>query len=296
MKTRTFTKCMAGWLSISALALGLVATTQEAAAALTGNIANTKHNLSSVRSGTSWGTTAFSSGVGTNYTSAGSDQICVFCHTPHGANTPVAAPIWNRSVQPTTAYSMYTMVGTNSTGTPDANRLGMALACLSCHDGTQAMDAMLNAPGSGGFAAIGSFTRASINNAGTASYTWAGTPVNGVMASGTAALLGTDLTNDHPIGMLYCGGGATDGVATTCSDKDFMPATSGGRNKSIVPVNANAVASESVDLKLYGDTLSNSVVLCGTCHDPHLDVSGTNKTFLRIKSAGSAICLTCHTK
>ena len=289
MKTRTFTKRQAGLLTLSALALGLIAATQEAAAA--GNIANTKHNLSSVRSGTSWGTTQFSSGTGDIYAQTGSDQICVFCHTPHGAVSPATtAPLWNRTINASGAYSAYQMTGSNSTGT--ASVAGMALACLSCHDGTQAMDAMLNGPGFGNDSTGGA---RSFMPDGSTNYTWSNTEGPTMNGNG-APLIGTDLTNDHPIGMLYCGGGVEPAglpgqQSATCSDADFMSATSGaGTNKSYI---TGSTATGDVPLKLYGSSLGDSVVQCGTCHDPHLD---NGRTFLRQPAAGSKICLTCHTK
>ena len=61
--------------------LTLLATTAFAA-----GILNTKHNLAS-----SSGNTLRS----TNY-----DEICVFCHTPHGGLTGGFAPLWNRSATP----------------------------------------------------------------------------------------------------------------------------------------------------------------------------------------------------
>ena len=32
----------------------------------------------------------------------GTDEVCVFCHTPHGANTSASAPLWNKGVTTTT--------------------------------------------------------------------------------------------------------------------------------------------------------------------------------------------------
>ena len=49
-------------------------------------IAGTKHNL-----GTSPG-----GATGANKCS-GTAEICVFCHTPHGADTSAAVPLWNRT-------------------------------------------------------------------------------------------------------------------------------------------------------------------------------------------------------
>ena len=289
MKKSNF-KRQAGLLTLSALAMGLIAATQEAAAA--GNISNTKHNLSAVRSGTSWGSTQFSSGTGDIYAQTGSDQICVFCHTPHGGSAINDAPLWNREMKSSGQYSAYTMVGANSTGTAAVG--GMALACLSCHDGTQAMDAMLNGPGFGNDATGG--TRSFLPD-GTTNYTWSNTE-GPTMSGNGAPLIGTDLKNDHPIGMKYCGGGAVSGAggiqapSGTCSDPDFMEATGvAGNNKSYVL--GGSTASGDLNLKLYGTDVANGLVQCGTCHDPHLDNA---RTFLRQPAAGSRICLTCHTK
>ena len=52
-------------------------------------IANTKHNLGST-------------GTGTN-SFDGTDEICVFCHTPHGADTTANPPLWNRILDPALA-------------------------------------------------------------------------------------------------------------------------------------------------------------------------------------------------
>ena len=317
MRKRTYTKPVAGLLSLSALALGMLATTQSAEAQQ--NVANTKHNLSNQRSGlgVNGGTGFGASGVGDIYTvgasaslgdgtaasaatGGGSDQICVFCHTPHGANTGVTSvPLWNRSVRSSGAYTAYTMIGSNSTGTASVG--GMSLACLSCHDGTQAMDAMFNAPGSGP-----GLTDTSSITAGQ-EYTWTAgaatdlggavyfTPTTNGALNAPITLLGTDLSNDHPIGMYYCGGISTAGGG--CGDTDFKTGTGlAGNNKSKIGV-----------LKLFGNTGNalTSTVECATCHDPHLERGGTpldgdtvNKVqlFLRVSPVASRICLTCHTK
>lgn len=65
-------------------------------------------------------------------------QICVACHTPHGANTSVStAPLWNHTIT-TATYTVYSNTSTlNATvGQPD----GTSKLCLSCHDGTVALD------------------------------------------------------------------------------------------------------------------------------------------------------------
>jgi predicted CXXCH cytochrome family protein len=97
-------------------------------------------------------------------------QICVTCHTPHGANTTVAdAPLWNHTLTAST-FTVYASGTMNATvGAPD----GASKLCLSCHDGTVALDSF------GG------------NTSNT------GDKLTG------SENLGTDLRNDHPISFVY---------------------------------------------------------------------------------------------
>lgn len=68
-----------------------------------------------------------------------SDQeMCQACHTPHHANSAEHnAPLWNHSStqQNFTPYTSSTLKAT--VGQPD----GISKLCLSCHDGTVALDA-----------------------------------------------------------------------------------------------------------------------------------------------------------
>ncbi|MBI3609373.1 MAG: hypothetical protein HY204_01560 [Nitrospirae bacterium] len=80
-------------------------------------------------------------------------EVCVFCHTPHGANgaTQALAPLWNRNLPDSGTYKEYNAVNFDRGGNTPGKPKGVSLACLSCHDGTIAVDALINAPGSGGF-------------------------------------------------------------------------------------------------------------------------------------------------
>lgn len=72
-------------------------------------------------------------------------QICVVCHTPHNSDTTVTqAPLWNHAVT-TTTFTMYTSgsLDATSVGQPD----GVSKLCLSCHDGTVAIDSFGGATG-----------------------------------------------------------------------------------------------------------------------------------------------------
>ena len=94
-------------------------------------------------------------------------EICLPCHTPHKANIDVVdAPLWNHEIT-VASYDTYT----SGAAVPFDQALdSRSILCMSCHDGTVALDAF------GGNS---------------------GTPGNTI---GPAGLLGTDLTDDHPVG------------------------------------------------------------------------------------------------
>ncbi len=280
MKTSTF-KRLAGWISISALALGLIAATQSAQAA--NDVRNSRHNLSSSRPVVDALGEDGQTLVGDIYVTD-TDQVCVFCHTPHGANTSFAVPLWNKAT-PLSVYTAYSMTGSSSIGSATVS--GMSLACLTCHDGTQAMDNMLNTPGLG--------TAALTGDTLTAGYSWSAASVDVTLGALSAnapptggPVLGTDLSNDHPIGMTYCG---MQTVAGTCDGAEIANFVTPGT----IGTAQGTSGGSATEIKLFGGTAAtgNGTVECGSCHDPH----GTgNQLFLRKTAAGSAICLACHVK
>ncbi len=114
--------------------------------------------------------------VGTKHdlTNGQPGEVCVYCHTPHNANTAITAPLWNRASS-TATYTMYSSATIDMTQA--TNPQGVSLACLTCHDGTIAVDQYLNGP----------------------------TPPAGG-ESGTLSgdhKIGPDLSNDHPISITY---------------------------------------------------------------------------------------------
>jgi len=279
MKRLSFVRAATLMAATAVVATGLFGAFADSAHAQTG-IANTKHNLSNT-----------SGPAGRNKTDIG--EICVFCHTPHGSNATAAAPLWNRSYVPTAAsftmYSSSTFEAVNDTGFISTS---VSLACLSCHDGTQAMDTMINEPGSG---------------LDTKTIKWDGTfdgKMTGVAAVASDA---SSLKNDHPVGMPYGKWIANGGSVLST---EYRAATAAGNGKGYFVRPQGGSGSGTVrakdDFTLYtrtsaeikagnaASTFNGSApfVECATCHDPHSD----KPTFLRIENTGSAVCLTCHIK
>jgi predicted CXXCH cytochrome family protein len=277
------------------LAFALLAFGLGGAPAAQAGIKDTKHNL-----GTSGSDTR-------NNKFDGTGEICVFCHTPHGSDTSASVPLWNRTLGTPSSYTTYNSLGTSSLDGATAPVGSVSLACLSCHDGTQAMNVMLNTPGSGTAPLTGSWTGS----------TNIGQDVNGKEGAiaGTITLIGKDLRNDHPVGIQYAGGPKTAGTmgspgtdtytSTMFRDADFKPASSATINGQQVwwvdTTVGTSGSREKTDMQLYtrsnagtGDLAGTQpFVECASCHDPH---SSTNPTFLRVSNDGSGVCLSCHIK
>jgi len=251
-------------LKITYLFLAILGLLVFASASRAAGIADTKHNLST-------------SGTGSIHVSSGTGEICVFCHTPHGADTAVAAPLWNRA-QTTATFSMYTSPSLDAT--TGSAPTGTSLACLSCHDGTVAFDAIRNLPGSGGF--TDSTTVAS------AGWTFVGAP-GSVMPAGITNI-GTDLRNDHPISMIYADARSPSSTSAL-QTAGFRAIVTTGSKKCVGGADCNDAAA----LPLSSATIGGAAdyVQCTSCHDPH---RSDTPTFLRKSNAGSALCLTCHVK
>lgn len=242
-------------------------------------------------------------------------QVCVYCHTPHGANAAAAAPLWNRAI-PATTYTTYNQLGTGVEQTY-AQPGGASLACLSCHDGQQAVDAIINMPGSG------RYNPTPNSSAGFSGDLWTRWNVVGKRALNHAALrpgtdgqsclschapngsaaavdftvfaIGTDLRNDHPIGVTYptVNGSGTDWKTPTGTK------TVGGQTTKFFDDTPNGRLDKS-EIRLYAAANGPSVE-CASCHDPHGVPSGAPgsaflPTFLRKPIDGSGVCLTCHAK
>ena len=215
-------------------------------------IATTKHNLGS--------------GSSAAIKSGNQSQICVFCHTPHNAIQSV--PLWNRSYTPASAFQLYTSSKSLTTTTQNAELFSdsQSLFCMSCHDGT--VNQLASRVNKMGVTDDG----AAINMAGGAAIWTGGSDSTG------AAMLGTNLTNDHPVGFSY-------GQAYT----DEGGAAGGLRLGSAV---SGAFGGKTVFFTADSGNVSDSME-CSSCHAVH---DNTYAPFLRTTNSGSTLCLACHNK
>lgn len=248
-------------LGVFFAAVGFLVLTAEAQAQ---GILNTKHNLSTGQNI-----------AGNIRTTDGTERVCVFCHTPHGADTAVAAPLWNRRTA-TGPYTPYTSpsfdAGTANTAPPPS---GTSLACLSCHDGTIAFDALRNLPGSGGYDPTAPNAGWNFERVGGASLGPSPTMPAGITN------IGTDLTNDHPISMVYTNA--------------LSPSSASGTNDHATGFNdpPGGISTTGDSYFANGVKISAGLVQCTSCHDPH---RADTPTFLRTDNNASNLCLTCHRK
>lgn len=302
-----------------------------------GSILNTRHNFTfRSQSGSDLLTGGPNVGggsyMGPSLTNFG--EVCVYCHTPHGANASAAAPLWNRNMS-TTTYTTYDKLGSSTFDTTyEMTPGGASLPCLSCHDGTQAVDAVINLPGAGNYNASGDV--ANVDAWRTA--TGQSSPGSHKKLSGgnteclgchspsgseptatdlTVYALGTDLRNDHPVGALYP---APTGTVQFWNTPNGAKSLVSGRTTRWFEEGVVDGRMQKNEVRLY-DTGQGAEVECASCHDPH-GVPGSDgkfiATFLRKPNSGyrysfdtsgnrvttgtgsitaaSSLCLTCHAK
>ena len=168
-------------------------------------------------------------------------ETCTVCHTPHGdatAGPATQAPLWDHAVNVQT-YTPYSSITGTLDGTMQTDFTGISKLCLTCHDGTLSMD-----------------------NFGGA------TTRTGNEMTNPVTLLGTDLTNEHPVSFVY--------------------------NSTILAGDTEFVGSGTVltNKYTYGVDLTVATVECVSCHDVHNTV-GEPKLLRQTKGT---LCQECHLK
>jgi hypothetical protein len=181
------------------------------------------------------------------------NQICLPCHAPHNTilkdanGVAVGGPLWNHTLS-TATYTLYIdeSTGQGVTGKVDTN----SVLCLSCHDGTVAVDSF------GGAAGVQELT---------------------------GGKLGTDLSNDHPIG---------EAAVWPTPNPSYMVDPALRDAKRIMPLRQLADGRKAVG--------------CTSCHEPHNRASTDHMLWVNNAGAattvdgravsGSVLCLNCHKK
>jgi predicted CXXCH cytochrome family protein len=168
------------------------------------------------------------------------EEICVYCHTPHNGDVTSEAPLWNRTMAVTT-FAMYTSPTMDMTVATDPQ--GVSLACLSCHDGVTAYNNII---------------RGTASNIGTMP------ALNGTTAWNSVGFDG--LGNDHPISITYdplVAGGATEFNAAAAGEVGGLPLYGAGSNQVECATCHNP--HDTTNGKFLRATNVQST-LCTTCH------------------------------
>lgn len=244
----------------------------------------------------------------------GETQICIFCHTPHGAiqnNALINGPLWNHKLSEAT-YTVKTagifnasdLYGSTTVGlvnllssVPDRPD-GASRLCLSCHDGTVAVGETVS--------------RGKIPMVADACLT-----AGGNLNSGCPAYLGTDLTTKHvvsvPMNSMLIAASAANCISGIQTTKVRYPFDTGALNPQPTTVylrptaylysgmpgvrveSADAPDPATTDYK-YSAGYSYGVQ-CSTCHDPHywVDTADPQITGYKFLVIGfDDLCNACH--
>ncbi|MFQ5551512.1 MAG: cytochrome c3 family protein, partial [Gemmatimonadales bacterium] len=248
--------------------LALFASTSSTASAQQG-VRQTVHNLSASGSGA----------IG----SSTEQEVCIFCHTPHGANT-AQRPIWNRDLSSASYIPYDSPSAQASIGQPN----GDSKLCLSCHDGTIAIGNVLNPGSTPGSIPVG------------------GTDPDGTMPEGST-LIGTNLLNDHPVSFVYDASLATEdgeladpGALT--GPVQLRPGSSPVVLNSLQCTTCHDPHTDSLPSFLRKDMMGRSDNLCLTCHTKSGWSGSTHESATDFWPSGQTTtgvsdhsCVACHT-
>ena len=195
---------------------------------------------------------------------------CQVCHIPHkaAAYSAANAPLWNHAVatNATTKYTTYSSAGSATFNALNLGTLtlGSSVACLSCHDGSIAVNQSYGKTTFNGNGGVGT----NINSFAIEAYN----PATGKYDGG-----GADMTRMHPIGVSYS--------QAKLADPDLVA----------TPALGTPASQTTFGRMLKGP---QQTVECASCHDIHqtIGASATISHDLIVDLNGGALCLTCHNK
>jgi hypothetical protein len=196
------------------------------------------------------------------------DRLCAFCHTPHHALDATGGPLWSHAVS-TQNPAAYSSPSFDTKGIPinDAY-LGDTRLCMSCHDGTVAVDSYYGNTGS--------------------NYLSNGT--NTVFTN--MPMLGTNMSQNHPVGF--------DLLAVIAAS----PSGAGGSPNlnSNLSASSTYLGNSNTSVTVGSRLFAGQYMTCRTCHDVHNQKNSTQNSikpgtphfFILGGQLNSGLCITCH--
>jgi hypothetical protein len=199
-------------------------------------------------------------------------EPCAMCHSPHSGSGDY--PAWNRD-QAAQTYTMYASPTFDMASVQSAQPNSPSSLCLVCHNGV--FSSLVNYPGPGSHQ--------------NENYDYEMNPT-------FWAMLGTNLTDDHPISFEY------DPALDNDQDDNGFP------NEVPCPTAPWRLwipgGEGALTYPLYGTGAQANMFECATCHSVHDTVNypgktmvggksvGTQVFFLRTDNTSSALCADCH--
>jgi predicted CXXCH cytochrome family protein len=217
-------------------------------------------------------------------TNATYQQICIYCHTPH--NPRLNVPLWNRNATNNT-YTYYNSpsLTTYTKANQKVTTSSVSGFCLSCHDGVTSTGNIKNAADTG-IKDVAGKTALDPNEL-VAESAGASNPGN---ATGSHGNIGTDLSNDHPVGFNYDNAynsldvdqGGTDTAQGSSYVRRLWDITMVKKTLGNFLFSKNSISTEN-----------GTEMECASCHKVH---DPFNPPFLRVTNNMSHLCLACHNK
>ncbi|WP_220270500.1 cytochrome c3 family protein [Halomonas sp. DQ26W] len=214
---------------------------------------------------------------------AGDREVCMACHTPSGRADDVEQPLWQSAGElPERGYKTVDVLA-RSQGAEGGDGGSISLACLACHDGSQAQAV-------GGLQGGGA--RSVLSGLG-------GTALQATVAGGGSG------HGPHPVGIAYARGQFNDSTSRSANTEalfafpsqptaEYHPPQRDVIDEQVIWWMGGGAVRGKEDIHLYtrpgGDGEAIPYVECASCHDPH----SLRENLLRRDNSGSGVCRACH--